>query len=187
MGYQPMKASFLSNIYTNLVEEEKPEVREGMNWYTDEHQFVCQLATLGRKEPAQIAGVLSALSPACHWNTCKKWSQQLSLTGQSLGRYKAHITKAQQILNLTNPTEEEVAEFFTTQKTYNFYWNLIKPDDARYICIDSHMFRLMERPVQFSRSNYELASSLIRQSATGLGILPNQLQAVLWEYQRKKK
>lgn len=77
-------------------------------------------------------------------------------------------------------------------KIFNFYHNILSPDDSRFVTIDGHMcaawrgkkLTMKEALVRGRREYLEIANGC-KLLATVAGILPNQFQAVVW-FARKR-
>jgi len=71
-------------------------------------------------------------------------------------------------------------------KTINFYFNILKPKDTKYVTIDGHMygvwhgerFRMVE--VAHLKIPYSKIASDFKIVAKRNNLIPNQLQATLW-------
>ncbi len=65
-------------------------------------------------------------------------------------------------------------------KTYAFWRNLAYPTrDTGQVTLDRHHARLHRIP-EWTPKRYELAAEEYRRAARTLGILPQQLQAIIW-------
>lgn len=76
----------------------------------------------------------------------------------------------------------------TGPKTFNFFHNILRPDDPNYVTIDRHAYAIAkgDNAERLTQKQYlDVANHYVR-SANRLGILPNQLQAVLWVDYRTK-
>ena len=71
-------------------------------------------------------------------------------------------------------------------KTTAFYHNILDPTDSAYITIDGHMYsiwagkRMTMKSVAWAHFNYKQVELDFKRCAFRIGILPCQLQSVLW-------
>lgn len=77
-------------------------------------------------------------------------------------------------------------------KIKSFYWNILDPDCPAHVTIDGHMAAayagdsaLTMKEVLLSRNWYRVISGAVIDLADEVGLLPNQLQAILW-FTRKR-
>ena len=78
----------------------------------------------------------------------------------------------------------------TGSKTYHFYHNLLEPDNSAFITIDRHSYLIATGETYTSGlhlAKYERIADVYRKAAKKLGILPNELQALLWVDHRTKE
>lgn len=98
--------------------------------------------------------------------------------------------------------QESVAQIFATterRKQKNFYLNIYRPELEFPVTIDRHAFDaflgidtgITDRPIDLSMSDgdtvYDVVGDTYRSLAKDLGVLPHQLQAVVWETWRMLK
>lgn len=81
---------------------------------------------------------------------------------------------------------EPVESVIRGPKTWNFYNNILNPQDPQYVTIDGHMVnawnnkRVRLTSAGITKREYELIASGVRHLAETLSLVPSELQAVLW-------
>lgn len=76
-------------------------------------------------------------------------------------------------------------------KVFNFYHNVLRPEDPAYVTIDGHMVgiwrdvRLTMKGLLIKRREYREIADAVKALAAEESLIPNQLQAILW-FTRKR-
>jgi len=71
-------------------------------------------------------------------------------------------------------------------KTRNFYNSIVDPNDRRWVTVDGHIFniyagkRVALTEVKEHRGDYDTVAEEIRKMGDDHGIIPNQVQGILW-------
>lgn len=179
----------------NLAKLFNQSDKSGMNWYNDGHEFCKELATKYNLSLSQVCAVVSALSPGTNWEVNKRDAIGLIESYLDLRKYKhkfttygANVVKAQKILS----GEIEPGKAFslkTGPKTYNFYRNLLEPNNPDFCTIDRHAYTIAtgETYKSLTPKQYKDIAMHYTKAAAKVGILPCQLQAVLWVDHRIKQ
>jgi hypothetical protein len=68
----------------------------------------------------------------------------------------------------------------TAPKTWAFWQNLWHPHDPTPVTLDVWMFRAHGLPVSARLGTYEALAEAYRSVAAEVGLIPNQLQAIVW-------
>lgn len=150
-----------------------------------------QRAHNGHFVPIQIsAGVYAALSPNNSQDSCMEDMQRAirchlyephNFIHLKVHTYGANKEKALRILKGEDPKV-----VLTGPKTFNFYHNIENPDDPNYVTVDGHMVNIWNNkrvPLDNSGVNlgeYLTVASGIKELAQRYGLVPCQLQAILW-------
>jgi len=175
----------------------KTQLKNSVNWYNKANNYANYLSTRYKVDFNKVCAVISALSPACKWEVNKKDAEKLILcyvlndnfTNYNISTYSANIVKAWNILVSTkNPIE-----FFslkTGAKTYNFYLNILQPSNDNYVTIDRHAIAIhkgnkVTKQTHLTVKQYNNIANDYKETALKVGLIPCQLQAVLWEYYTK--
>lgn len=162
---------------------------DGLAWYVLANAFCATLAEKYKLPLETIAGVVSALSPACPWERNKKDAERLVKAFHQRGWLGAHSVrvstygknkhKAISIL-LGNTQMNDKGGL----KTYNFYQNILHPNDDVHVTIDRHAFNLLQQRaaggVRINKSTYTQAAECFKHVAKRKGLTPCQLQAIVW-------
>jgi hypothetical protein len=163
-------------------------VESGLCWYSNARDFLELVSLKTGFDLKLVCDACSALSPACSWdinkrdvfNVCEGLKKGIAekIRVSTYGQFKV---KAIRILE----KEEEFIETATNQKTWNFKHNLFEPLNPDFVTIDRHAFKaytggLYPGSVRISSLKYKRIANAYKREADRIGILPNQLQAVVW-------
>lgn len=169
----------------------KSDIEHGMQWYKKANKFADHLSNQFQVDFNKVCAVISALSPACNWGQNKKdakmmlicYINNLNYADFNFSTYGPNVAKAWNILNSTN----EPIDFFnlkTGAKTYNFYLNILNPLDINFVTIDRHAISVYKGTKRTNKSltvkQYGIIADAYTVAAYNLGILPCELQAILW-------
>ena len=172
----------------NLIKKfEQVADHSGLNWYREGNIWCKRVADKHSLSLVTVCGVVSALSPATNWLQNQRDALGIieRKKGYKCGTYGMNVAKARAILKDGMPR----FSLKTGPKTYNFFYNLLEPDNSAYIAIDRHAFTIAtgEPYVGMTAKRYRDISEHYRKAAVKLGLLPNELQAVLWVDYRIKE
>lgn len=87
--------------------------------------------------------------------------------------------------------ESNFLETVKGPKIRSFYYNILNPNDINYVTIDGHMVaayvnkNLTMHEALIKPKEYPLFVSAFKQFSDEIGLIPNQLQAILW-FTRKR-
>jgi hypothetical protein len=138
------------------------DLNYGKNWYKDNKNYILNLVCSYPFNQFNIdyrvyAAIVSILSPS------NKWTNNLSdayfLVGRFYGliteteykyyTYSSNVKKAIRLLETYQNNKDKnldfiITEFFNqkSQKTLNFYFNLIDPENNNFFTIDRHMLKI---------------------------------------------
>lgn len=195
-----MSADTLFQTYERCLPVDKAEAMQSYRRY---HTIVKTIAERHGYTTMVGAAVFSALSPNNEYHQNIRDLETL-LVNERAGRgiddfsvttYGQNKRKAWRIAKGELPSVEIVA-----LKTWNFYNNVHTPDDPSYVTVDGHMYwcwqgiagtvkglRGQKRTTTGLRGTPSLTKTLyseiagdIRGLARALGVIPCQLQAILW-------
>jgi len=102
---------------------------------------------------------------------------------EGLSTYRHCAERAYQVLMGKHPDQVFGPN---AKKTYNFYRNIVDPEDAAYVTIDGHMWNLWrgKRTVldaaRIKPAQYDEVAGDFKEVARAVGMLPNQFQATMW-------
>jgi hypothetical protein len=158
------------------------ELAEGLSWYRRAHDEACALFLAS---PAHGAGLIASLSPQKGWDENLALASRAAETGHASGHWGAQIRKANFILSGGDPRE-----CLHGPKERAFFECIADPNGSHgFICLDRHAINAWhgylcddEARKRFASSvrNYRKVSNDYRAVAAELGILPHELQAVIW-------
>jgi len=173
----------MKNLVKLYIEADK----SGINWYVDANLFARKVAEQYDKPLKTVCAVISALSPSTNWEQNKADTIGLisGKKGYKCGTYGRNVAKAREILR----TNEPLFSPKTGAKTYNFFYNIWQPENPDYICVDRHAYTIATDEIytKLHLAKYNKVANHYRKAAKKLGVLPNQLQAVLWTSYRVKE
>lgn len=147
---------------------------------------------------AKVCGVISALSPMNEWNNNLAEAEklifmhinQIPYTEITFKTFLSNVGKATQILDLEEPCPNEISKILYGKvgyKTYNFFWNIYQPNDENFVTIDRHMLTYFGKEVITSKRMYDKMKQRLIDASNKLGLIPQQLQAILWVYTLEMK
>lgn len=160
------------------------QFKAGLNWYREANEWAFGVALGTPFTREQVAGVVTALSPRCRWDTNKRWAVRLvsaALSGLEEPppvhtRFNRSVAWA--VLNGQDP-----ATTFRAPKQAAFYRNLTLDLDA--VTLDTWMFYAMtgtrlKHLESFSRGSYAQLADTITRIAQDVGLKPAEVQAIVW-------
>lgn len=165
----------------------------GVVWYRQAHEYAIELSEMYGVDFAKVCAVISALSPANDWENNKREAKTILFAyvnrlRDELPRFRTYgtnVVKAWSILASDKSTPKEIAKGFFSQKTgpktLAFYWNIVSPTEAKHVTIDRHMLTILGHDkITLTPKQYRLTAENLRAAALKIGLVPCELQAVLW-------
>ena len=148
----------------------------------------------GEENVEKMAGAFCALSPNnsedSNWRDLESmwqaWRQGKVLKDVSVHTYGANKSKAKQILTGQHPLT-----VLNGRKTRSMYHNIVEPQDRTYVTVDGHMVsvwqgkRLTMDQAVLTDKEYTVIEAGIKIIALRAGLIPCQLQAILWLAHRR--
>lgn len=187
MTYTPTVANVLS-VYNNATAD---EIREGLSWYLDAHNFACILDSEIHDQPFRAAGVIAALSPMMGWESNKKQAAIAIERGNANGLGLAkNCAKADRILNGADPLD-----VLGGNKVRAFYATILDPHAMVIPVIDRHAFDIAvgmvtdekARGTLSRKGEYDRFGEVYIDAANVAGISSSQMQAITWVSWRNVK
>jgi len=172
-----------NNILSLYAQASRDIIEQGKMWYPTAHDYTFELACEFMLTHNQIIGITSALSPRCEWELNKRRVKQYLLHG-SVGATEPMLDKIKRILSTEDG--KRIVEILNGPKTQNFYWNIKYPNNENYVTIDTHAIRAaildLERKTdgRLSIKEYNQFSSVYKNVAKKVNLLPSELQAIVW-------
>lgn len=174
----------LMDAYLAVTEDQHAR---GMAWYPNAHAFAVMLADGG--DPRMVAGAIAALSAQKSWELNMRLAQDAA-NGRIHGHTRDVLDKVGRIMSGTDPAMVLPMD----KKTGHFYRCIADPTDADAVVIDRHAHDIAVGEIYGdadrgldSKSRYAMLALCYREVAAELGILPMQLQAILWVAHTERK
>lgn len=164
------------------------QIREGLSWYFDAHNFAL---ILDPENPHRAAGVIAAMSPMMNWETNKQAAARAyfykSADGLGLSR---NCAKANLILGGADPLD-----ILGGKKVRAFYQTILNPAGDIDPVIDRHAYDIAvgmvtdekARSTLSRKGRYEEFAAIYREAARIAGIGSSQMQAITWVTWREAK
>lgn len=174
---------------------------EGMNWYNDAFKIAEKIALPLGAAPAQVAGVIAALSPNVRWERNVTDAEHLMNAHNAgaedwrttkVSAYPLNRAKAVTILDQDYELPEPILGVLNGNKTKAFFTCIENPRDSHAVCVDGHArcifygVREALKSKSMGDREYHHIANAYREAARiitdieGELILPMQVQAVTW-------
>jgi len=150
------------------------------------------MATIGERtgfSVATVTGVFASLSPNNDYmgnlrdavRLLKAKRDGMRVDQVRVSTYNPNKVKAWAIASGDDPLDYLVAP-----KTRNFYSSIVDPNDRQFVTVDGHIFniyagkRVALTEVKSHGGDYDEVAEEIRKMGDDHGLIPNQVQGVLW-------
>lgn len=169
----------IAHVYSLATRE---DIARGSQWYPLAHNIVTEWADTFGRSIANVACIVSALSPQNEWSrNLLQASDILQGNAPAIGGILANIRKAQAIRD-DNATDT-LAYFPTGFKVRAFACNLA--GDSAIVTVDTHALQIaasdpIARLTIRSWSQYADIAGAYVDTARKLGLEPATLQAITW-------
>lgn len=163
-------------------------VKDGINWYPNANEFLELTSFKTGFSIRKLSNALSTLSPACSWDVNKRDLNNLAvgvLQGiESRIKVSTYGQFKQKAIDLLKG-EIDFLETKTNQKTFNFKENLFEPLNPNFVTIDRHAWKAYKGlkdggSVRLTKKQYIECANVYKKTAHFLGLVPSQLQAIVW-------
>lgn len=169
------------------------EIDAGLSWYQRANRFAAALATTYRVTLDTAAGVIAALSPGCSWEKNMIDATRLLENGDraTVSTYGKMKRKALRILY---NGDKSSSDYLGDAKIQCFYQNIVAPDRPGRVTVDRHAVRAAvdygmtyDEAIYYCNTpaKYDVIESAYKMAADELGILPQELQAIVWLVYRR--
>tara|TARA_R110000868_G_scaffold392714_2_gene663500 strand:- start:703 stop:1329 length:627 start_codon:yes stop_codon:yes gene_type:complete len=184
-----------AQLVKNILEVYNNQAHTGeSNWYYTANELAISLATKYNVTTLQASGVIAALSPLKSWDENKRIAEGYLKNGEA-SHTGAMITKADDIVGYNGTmTEEFILVTLNGNKIQNFFLNIAFPGVALGVTIDRHAVSVAVGEVlpdsmlrSITDKQYAFFEDAYRIAANKVGILPHEIQAVVWVKWRKLK
>ena len=176
----------------NLVKiyEKIANKQDGADWYFKANEFAKQVAERYNVPLPVVCGVLSALSPSVAWEINKRdavkmvelWVNDFDrFPNYRFSTYSQNVIKAWEILK-GNLNPDLAFHPQRAPKTYNFYHNILHPDNGHYVTVDRHISALVgiESNNQLTYKRYYTIVEHFKRAAEKVGLIAPTFQAIMW-------
>ena len=158
----------------------------GANWYTHARDFADETSARQGIKRASVVGVMAALSPQVRWDyqiahTDRFVASELREIGSgTFPGYGRNLTKARGVLH----SGKDPLAILRGPKVTAFYRCIMGDPDA--VVIDRHAARAAGLdPDNLTMKRYRDCADLYRTVAAACAVSPRQLQAAIWNLQRR--
>lgn len=187
----PRFKNAVKNILDILALATDEEIKQGQNWYSNAQSFANEQAGIYGVSLEIVAGIISALSPASDWERNKIEAIEV-LKGNSSFKYATYGMNVKKAFVIREAgLHVDIASFFPSNKTYNFYHNIVNPSDKRFVTVDRHALSIANGSVREDKTitniEYKELAIYYTKAAKIAGFLPCVIQAITWEKWRSAK
>jgi hypothetical protein len=174
-----------AKILDTISKLDQTNYQASLDWYFILNDYAKSLAERNGLSLIQTAGIISALSPMVQFTTNLRDAERFCSTRSiaNLATYNSQRMKALRILGAK--TESEVLAILGGNKTKAFFLNILKPEISQDVTIDTWMIKFFGFK-SLTPKRYADASKEVQNVAKELGIMPHQLQALVWVGMRGK-
>lgn len=154
---------------------------DGMVWYAEANSFGRKVAATYGLRVEQVTWMTALLSPLNNWEQNKRDVFDLIETG-NCGALPLGTARALSVLE-----GGDGAVIAGGRKVRAFGRNITYPWNSLDVTIDTHMVQVLNLPGGGwlrRKGTYGAVADAFRNVADGLGVMPHQLQAAVWLYQR---
>ena len=158
-----------------LTKATPSQIQAGTRWYSE----AATIADAIDEPRFRTIGALAALSPRNKWERNIKDTVAVYLDGRSarVATFGACREKAVQCFQADSPAEVE--SILGGRKTISFFNNILN-QQSRIVCVDVWMWRACGFLEPGSNLDYTIIEQAVIDIADWVGILPCQVQAILW-------
>lgn len=153
------------------------QMTSGHEWYPLARNLAF---VVGRGDIRMGAGIIAALSPQKSWTINQRIAWR-TMSGVVSGQVGDAVRKAERIMRGEDP------DFVlpSGKKTWNFFHNIVDPDDDKYVTIDRHAYRVASfewdnRSAVIKDKTYKAMVLAYQEAARILRVSPSTVQAVTW-------
>ena len=164
---------------------------KGENSYQHIRHLCHEIALDCGRPISTVIAVTAVLSPVISWEENISHARALccDIATERFSALPANVAKARRVL-----AGESTLDVIRGQKVWNFYWSILDPTNSFSVCVDRHVCRAAvgwgmswrETDVRLKMpGTYRQISWAIRRHARYQGLLPLELQALLWLVMRE--
>ena len=179
----------VDNLESTLRQAKPTDWETGLGAFQRYNKIVTEVALQTETTPCIAAAVFSALSPNSDYHGNLKDMRKLLCAARdgltidefTVSTYGQNKRKAWRIVHGEDPLKLIIAD-----KTRNFFLNIENPLNPYPVTIDGHMYNIWNGKKQnlvglrTHKSLYHVVADGVRKLACQEGVLPNQMQGILW-------
>ena len=179
-----MNLDILNNLESHLNKASKAQIKSGLSWYKNAAKEARRIAKQTNTDFNIVCGVISAVSPGVRWETNLRDAENLIIDETArLSTYPVHRDKALTILEPWN-TPEDIHSILLGKrkrgkKTASFFKNIANYKTDTSVTVDRWMYRAAG--LEYNIKYYDQIADAIALLAVTRGLLPHQVQAIIWE------
>lgn len=187
----PVLQDMVENLDTFYQLASDFQLAKGKTWYSRVHTCCQKIADIYEVSVFQVAGITARLSPNLHWKRNLRATVSILEHREKVEGYPKNVEIAREIENGrfgTSFLEVKDAFGLGAPKISAFYCNIALPKDTEHVTVDRWMLRAVysikkqppnDRVVRFSE--YAKIQRAVKILAQEKKLIPNQVQAVVWE------
>lgn len=155
----------------------------GLDWYNKTNGVAQKISATSGLTIYQTAGIIAALSCNKSWPVNLSQAWEFCQTGNA-GHIKMVLDKCRQITKTTD--REEISCILNGLKIRNFFLNIAEPEKSGPVTIDRHTWnaavygKRVTSQFVCTAKRYRETAEVYRETARELGLMPHELQAVIW-------
>lgn len=162
----------------------------GMMWYRNARAFAVELSDVYDLPLRRVVGVIAVLSPSVHWESNKRQAEALCRAHADGGPLEAVVLttyrkQAHKAIKILADKRDDVVLTLGGRafKTIAFYNNILRPDNHQFVTVDRHMVKaagFTDFWVNSAAWCYDVIAEALMSIADHTGLVPNQIQAIIW-------
>ena len=167
-------------IHKHYIKSDLNNLKYGMTWYMRAHNECLLLSEVFDIPFNKVVGVVAALSPNNRWqqNLKDAWNfLETPSIDTKVCTFKNQRRKALAILQ-GGGRIDEITKILNGEKTKKFFTNIVNYDTSEDVTVDIWAYRSVG--LEPKKKYYKLIEQAYQESAKQLGMLPHQLQAIVW-------
>lgn len=183
---------YVANIVKMYHLASDNDIENGRSWYQRASQFCETLANSYDRTLADVAGIMSALSPSTSFeqNVIDTVNVIAGNDHETVSTYGAQYAKALEIRD----GGIEPVDVMGENKTAAFWLNIVNPTTSGRVTVDRHSARvavdwgMSSDDIYFynnTTAKYTVLENAYKLAAEKIGILPHVLQAITWTAYRR--
>lgn len=173
---------YIDNLLSLYRSADPADLADGFEWYPRAHAIVCDWAETYQRSIANVAAVVSALSPQCSWDRNLVAAAELLAGGTPTGHGPIYSNVDKAIRLLDSGSHDIGSVFKCAPKVASFACNLAGVYDV--VTVDTHAAQALRNDVlstdRLTLPLYSAMASIYAESAAHARVLPATFQAVCW-------